>query len=299
MAWTIATLSNDVSPHSPLGVTVGEREVALFRDADGVCRAVEDRCAHRRAPLVAGKITADGLIECPYHGWRYEGAGGACKAIPNLSRSERVPGSYRIAAYPCAESAGFVWIGDHPDDAETAPGDEALALFAKRAVREGGRLIAYPAVQYREALLNAPSAVLLVAGHLIVDNHRLGEPELSDRHVEVTYAVDQRRRRDSDKPALATADFPFSLEVRSVGQLDRVILRGPDDEIAASILLAAVPVADSLCRVVWRAEARDNAGIDMMLRDTLDAGALLNASKAAAPVALPHSAISILKGEMA
>jgi nitrite reductase/ring-hydroxylating ferredoxin subunit len=299
MAWTIATLSNDVSPHSPLGVTVGEREVALFRDADGVCRAVEDRCAHRRAPLAAGKITADGLIECPYHGWRYEGAGGACKAIPNLSRSERVPRNYRIAAYPCAESAGFVWIGDNADDAGTTPGDEALALFAKRMVREGGRLIAYPAVQYREALLNAPSAVLLVAGHLIVDNHRLGEPELSDRHVEVTYAVDQRRRRDSDKPALATADFPFSLEVRSVGQLDRVILRGPDDEIAASILLAAVPVADSLCRVVWRAEARDNAGIDMMLRDTLDAGALLNASKAAAPVALPHSAISILKGEMA
>lgn len=299
MAWTIATLASEVRRDSPLGVTVGDREVALFRDADGICRAVEDRCAHRRAPLAAGKITADGLIECPYHGWRYEGAGGACKAIPNLSRSERVPGSYRIAAYPCAESAGFVWIGDHPDDAETPPGDEALALFAKQAVREEGRLIAYPAVQYREALLNAPSAVLSVAGHQIIDNHRLGEPEVGAHHVEVAYAVDRRRRRDRAKPALATADFPYSLEMRSVGQLDRVILRGADDEISASVLLAAVPVADSLCRVLWRAEDRGNAGARMTLRDTLDPGALLGASKAAAPVALPRSAISTRRREMA
>jgi len=289
MVWTIASLSNEVTAAAPHGVTVGEREIALFRDAGGVCRAVEDRCAHRRAPLSPGKVTAEGLLECPYHGWRYEGEGGTCKAIPNLSQAERVPGNYRIEAYPCAERSGFIWIGDEADDAAITPGDDVLDEFSATLDREGGSLIAYPAVQYREALLNAPSAVVVVAGHQIIDNHRLGEPDVGDGHVEVAFAVDVRRRRDPDKPALASPDFPYSLEIRSVGLLDRIVLRGREGEIAAAILLSAVPVAGSLCRVIWRARNGGQEIPDLILRDSPEAGALFAASKAAAPVALPAS----------
>ncbi len=292
MAWTIAALSNEVTAAAPYGVTVGTREIALFRDADGVCRAVEDRCAHRRAPLSPGKVTPDGLLECPYHGWRYEGEGGACKAIPNLSQAERVPGHYRIEAYPCVERAGFIWIGDAADDDLPLPGDAALDEFADGMGREGGGLIAYPANRFREALLNAPSAVLVVAQHQIIDNHRLGEPDVGSAHVDVAYAVDLRRRINPDKPALASADFPYALEIRSVGPLDRVVLRGPDG-IVAAILLAAVPVADGLCRLVWRARQGRVEIPDLILRDSLDAGALFAASKAAALVRLP----SFEKGE--
>jgi len=297
MTWTIAALSSDVPDDAPLGVTVGERDIALFRDAQGVCRAVENRCAHRRAPLSAGKVTADGLIECPYHGWRYEGVGGMCKAIPNLSQSERVPGSYRIPAYYCGERAGFVWIASTGEETDE-PGDKALDEFCADMESEGTELIAYPAAHYRHALLNAPSAVFDIPGYQIIDNHRLGEPVISDCHVKAAFAVDIRHQRDTDTPALATADFPYSLEVHCVGLLDRIVLRGPEGDIVAAMLLSAVPLANGLCRVIWRATASQGAAPGLIVRSTLNALALFNASKAAANVQPPGCQTQDVKGEL-
>lgn len=40
-----------------------------------------DRCPHRLAPLSEGRITEDGCLECPYHGWAFSETG-ACDRIP-------------------------------------------------------------------------------------------------------------------------------------------------------------------------------------------------------------------------
>ena len=54
--------------------------------------------------LSSGRVVAGG-IECPYHGWTYDGEG-VCTAIPALSELPRVA----IRSYRTAESDGFVWI---------------------------------------------------------------------------------------------------------------------------------------------------------------------------------------------
>jgi nitrite reductase/ring-hydroxylating ferredoxin subunit len=47
---------------------------------------MRDECAHRRAPLSQGRVDPEsGFIECPYHGWSFEGSTGACKLIPQAS----------------------------------------------------------------------------------------------------------------------------------------------------------------------------------------------------------------------
>jgi nitrite reductase/ring-hydroxylating ferredoxin subunit len=53
------------------------RPVALFRRADGTFHALEMSCRHQGADLSAGR-TRDGLITCPWHGWRYNTETGAC-----------------------------------------------------------------------------------------------------------------------------------------------------------------------------------------------------------------------------
>jgi nitrite reductase (NADH) small subunit len=50
--------------------------VALFR-IDDRWHAMEGLCAHQNGPLAAGKVdAANGCVQCPWHGWRYQIADG-------------------------------------------------------------------------------------------------------------------------------------------------------------------------------------------------------------------------------
>jgi 3-phenylpropionate/trans-cinnamate dioxygenase ferredoxin component len=52
------------------------QKVCLVRTAAGVC-ALADRCSHRDFPLSAGDVTADGLVECAWHGAQFDPTSGA------------------------------------------------------------------------------------------------------------------------------------------------------------------------------------------------------------------------------
>jgi phenylpropionate dioxygenase-like ring-hydroxylating dioxygenase large terminal subunit len=56
----------------------------VFWKGEGEWFAAVDECPHRLAPLSEGRVV-NGCIECPYHGWQFEGAGGGCVAIPQLA----------------------------------------------------------------------------------------------------------------------------------------------------------------------------------------------------------------------
>jgi nitrite reductase/ring-hydroxylating ferredoxin subunit len=100
--WPVAH-SEEVRQH-PAGFRLGTRALAVYRDLTGAVRAVEDRCPHRRLPLSMGRLTEDGSIQCPYHGWSFDGATGRCTAIPNLSADERIPNGIKVAAFAAAEN---------------------------------------------------------------------------------------------------------------------------------------------------------------------------------------------------
>ena len=87
----MAIARSDAVKTEPLRVMVGGQPLVLFRSA-GQLHCLTDYCPHRAAPLSGGKIK-DGLIECPYHGWRFDGAG-RCKLIPGhigVTSKSRVP----------------------------------------------------------------------------------------------------------------------------------------------------------------------------------------------------------------
>jgi nitrite reductase/ring-hydroxylating ferredoxin subunit len=100
--WPIAH-SDEVRQH-PSAFRLGTKELAVYRDLTDTVRAVEDRCPHRRLPLSMGRLTEDGSIQCPYHGWSFDGATGRCTAIPNLAADERIPNGIKVAAFSAAEN---------------------------------------------------------------------------------------------------------------------------------------------------------------------------------------------------
>lgn len=75
---------------------------------------VEDTCPHRLAPLSEGRIDpSNGCIECPYHGWTFEGKNGACTRIPQLEEGDPAPETRqaaRVAAYPTTVAQGIIWV---------------------------------------------------------------------------------------------------------------------------------------------------------------------------------------------
>src|SRR5262245_32584979 len=79
-------------------VLLGEA-LAVFLTESGAPAVVGDRCAHRGAALSMGEVKGNG-IQCPYHGWEWDGDDGACTRIPSLANQEQIPPRARIPAFP-------------------------------------------------------------------------------------------------------------------------------------------------------------------------------------------------------
>ncbi len=108
--WYVIASSDELGA-APIPRTIFGLPLVLFRDGSGNAIALLDRCPHRNVPLSGGKVIG-GQLECPYHGWRFDGTG-SCKAIPSLKGE--VDARARMATpFPVRELDGFVWIYPTP-----------------------------------------------------------------------------------------------------------------------------------------------------------------------------------------
>jgi phenylpropionate dioxygenase-like ring-hydroxylating dioxygenase large terminal subunit len=123
--WT-PTLPSRELRERPVPFTLAGERLVLFRDGGGRAAALVDRCPHRGVALSLGKRTAAGCLECPFHGWQFDGHG-ANVHVPFNPEARRE----RLAAtpVPVREVGGLVWVYTAPgDSAPTEPGvPEALA----------------------------------------------------------------------------------------------------------------------------------------------------------------------------
>lgn len=118
--WVPAALSGELRSR-PLARRIGGVPIVLFRSDDGVT-ALKDRCPHRNFPLSAGKLK-DGVLSCPYHGWRFDHAG-RCVDVPGADAKADISklGAERVAA---TERYGAVFVrldgGEHSPLFEPPP----------------------------------------------------------------------------------------------------------------------------------------------------------------------------------
>ena len=117
--WYPVVQSADLK-EAPLRVRILAQDFVVFRDTGGNAKVLSNTCTHRGASLAGGKIRGD-HIQCPYHGWQFDG-GGVCRRIPSLGATAGIPGRARVDAYPVVERYGlvFAFLGDLPE-AERPP----------------------------------------------------------------------------------------------------------------------------------------------------------------------------------
>jgi nitrite reductase/ring-hydroxylating ferredoxin subunit len=64
-------------------VIIGGSAIAVAK-VDGCHHALANTCAHAGGPLGDGKMK-DGVVSCPYHGWKYNVKDGSCLTTPGVS----------------------------------------------------------------------------------------------------------------------------------------------------------------------------------------------------------------------
>jgi phenylpropionate dioxygenase-like ring-hydroxylating dioxygenase large terminal subunit len=72
---------------------------------------MKDICSHRLAPLSQGRVDPEtGCIECPYHGWQFDGEG-TCTKIPQLEPIKKgiIPKLANKESYPVEVVGDLIW----------------------------------------------------------------------------------------------------------------------------------------------------------------------------------------------
>ena len=116
---------------APVRVELAGNAYVLFRDASGRAAALADTCAHRRAPLSAGRVRPDGRLACPYHGWHYDAEGkGRSPSQPSLTKCD-------VPAFQLVERYDYLWLASRDAPASAfpemeAPGFEYVGGFGMR-----------------------------------------------------------------------------------------------------------------------------------------------------------------------
>ncbi len=81
-AWYPVHYLQDLDKSKPTPFTLLGRDIVIWWDRQVKSwKIFEDQCPHRLAPLSEGRITDEGLLECPYHSWAFSGDG-SCQRIP-------------------------------------------------------------------------------------------------------------------------------------------------------------------------------------------------------------------------
>lgn len=102
--WYVAAFANEVG-ENPLGRTICNQPVVLFRQTSGQVAALLDICPHRLVSLSLGTVEGDN-IRCRYHGIEFDGAG-RCVRLPGAQGG----GGLTVErTFPVTERYGFVWV---------------------------------------------------------------------------------------------------------------------------------------------------------------------------------------------
>ncbi len=110
--WFQVAYPDDLEPGEVMPLRYWARDLVLWRDTSGEFHLQDAYCPHLGAHLGFGGSVDGDTLECPFHGWRFDGEG-TCTNIPYSQRTNK---KARVRTYPTIERNGFVLSWYHPHD---------------------------------------------------------------------------------------------------------------------------------------------------------------------------------------
>ena len=120
--WYAACVADELQDQ-PVQIRMLGRDFVIFRNDEGI-HCLSDLCVHRGASL-AGGTCRDGQLECPQHGWIFNGAGQGTVLPAGIKTPTEPPKRARVPAYPVEVKYGlvFVFLGDQNETERPAVPD--------------------------------------------------------------------------------------------------------------------------------------------------------------------------------
>ncbi len=109
--WFRVSESKDLQPGEIKTIHYLGEDFLLFRDEEGEAAVIEPYCPHLGAHLGYGGVIEGKHIRCPFHHWKFDGAG-QCVEVPY---AKRIPERARIKSYPVCEKNGIIFFWHHPN----------------------------------------------------------------------------------------------------------------------------------------------------------------------------------------
>jgi phenylpropionate dioxygenase-like ring-hydroxylating dioxygenase large terminal subunit len=249
---------------SCLAATHCDQALVLWR-ASGSVAAFDDRCPHRGARLSLGRVHGD-VLECPYHGWRFDG-GGRCVAIPAVP-GFRPPAGHAATTWQVQERHGLLWVAGAaaPQDEPFAP--PALDTLPRKRVLCGPFEVATSAPRVVENFLDTAHFGLVHEGWLGAREHL----EVPDYTVEADAlgrpGVPHYRAWQPQASSAATdgawVDYRYQLLSPLAALLQKNSAQAGTDE---AYVLWTCPTSRESCRVWFTIATADERADDAALRD--------------------------------
>jgi phenylpropionate dioxygenase-like ring-hydroxylating dioxygenase large terminal subunit len=118
--WYAIAFSSELAPRAVLGRRCIGEEVVLFRTEQGDVSVLDAYCPHMGANLAHGGTVQDGLLRCPFHGFRFDRSGACVHAYGGK------PPRANTKSYPVVERNGAIFVWHH--ESGEAPSWEVPAL---------------------------------------------------------------------------------------------------------------------------------------------------------------------------
>jgi phenylpropionate dioxygenase-like ring-hydroxylating dioxygenase large terminal subunit len=265
--WHPVAQPHDIA-QAPVPVRLLERDLVLWRDGQGQLQAFADQCPHRGARLSLGRVNA-GRLECPYHGWQFEGSG-QCVHVPALPQFTP-PASNCAVRYAVQEAYGLVWVRLAEGEA-TLPAFEAEADARLRKLNCGPYDVAASAPRIIENFLDMSHFGFVHEGWLgtrdatAIDDYRV-EPLPTGLRATGCKAWQPQSNLHSTKPA--QVEYTYEVTAPYAAVLTKVPEAGSTavQDWRESIALFICPVTPESSRVWFRLAVADFESSDEKLQD--------------------------------
>jgi phenylpropionate dioxygenase-like ring-hydroxylating dioxygenase large terminal subunit len=122
--WFQVAWSADIAVGATVPLHYFGRDMVAFRQLDGMVSVLDAQCQHLGASLAHGGCVVEDGIQCPFHGWVWDGQGRNVR-IPYEKRPNK---GRRVGSYAVAEKNDSIYIWHDADGGE--PRWEAPAAYS-------------------------------------------------------------------------------------------------------------------------------------------------------------------------
>jgi len=110
--WYAVAFSRDLIKGAVEPIHYFGEDMVLFRTRSGEARVLDAFCPHLGAHIGEGGRVIGETVRCPFHGWQYDGASGACVKIPYC---DTIPKAAKVGTWHTAEKNGMIFVWYHAE----------------------------------------------------------------------------------------------------------------------------------------------------------------------------------------